>query len=221
MRQARAVAVVVAVLGVLAAAASADAAVTARGSVGEAYVLGAKKGDRLSLLDRGGRVVASGGADRFGSKIFRDVTPGGGYTVRVSGGAATRRFAVLAPDENPPASFYRRAKLKAGLNYVKMRDGVELAMTVRLPPGRTLDDGPLPTLIEYSGYQVAAPKDLLSALGGTSDPLVPASSTVVGAVIGPQLGFAVVSVQMRGSGCSGGDFDLFGLPTTYDGYDAV
>ena len=26
---------------------------------------------------------------------------------------------------------------------------------------------------------------------------------------------------MRGSGCSGGAFDLFGLPTTYDGYDAI
>ena len=35
------------------------------------------------------------------------------------------------------------------------------------------------------------------------------------------LDFAVVSVQMRGSGCSGGAFDLFDLPTTYDGYDMV
>jgi predicted acyl esterase len=26
---------------------------------------------------------------------------------------------------------------------------------------------------------------------------------------------------MRGSGCSGGAFDLFDLPTTYDGYDMV
>jgi len=26
---------------------------------------------------------------------------------------------------------------------------------------------------------------------------------------------------MRGTGCSGGAFDLFGLPVTYDGYDAV
>ena len=26
---------------------------------------------------------------------------------------------------------------------------------------------------------------------------------------------------MRGSGCSGGAFDLFGWPTTYDGYDAI
>ena len=46
-------------------------------------------------------------------------------------------------------------------------------------------------------------------------------STAVGSLIGPLLGFAVVSVQMRGSGCSGGAFDLFDLPTTYDGYDAV
>ena len=35
-------------------------------------------------------------------------------------------------------------------------------MTVRLPPGKTLADGPFPTLIEYSGYQTAAPNDLLS-----------------------------------------------------------
>ena len=35
-------------------------------------------------------------------------------------------------------------------------------MTVRLPSGKTAADGPFPTLIEYSGYQVAAPHDLLS-----------------------------------------------------------
>jgi len=43
----------------------------------------------------------------------------------------------------------------------------------------------------------------------------------VGSVIAPLLDVAVVSVQMRGSGCSGGAFDLFDLPTTYDGYDAI
>ena len=37
----------------------------------------------------------------------------------------------------------------------------------------------------------------------------------------PLLGFATVSLQMRGTGCSGGDFDLFDSPTTADGYDAV
>ena len=101
-------------------------------------------------------------------------------------------------------------------------------MTVRLPRGKTLADGPFPTLIEYSGYQVAAPHDLLGSvlkqLTGESaepDPLAPALGTAVGSLIAPMLDFAVVSVQMRGSGCSGGAFDLFDLPTTYDGYDAV
>ena len=207
--------------------AAASAAITARGSVGDAYVLGAKNGQRLVLL-RGGHRVASGSADRFGSKIFYDVKPGRGYAVRPAGGRPGRSFAVLGRNSNPSQSFFRRAKLVPGLNYVKMRDGIELAMTVRLPPGKKLSDGPFPTLIEYSGYQVAAPHDLLSAIVASltsgkplDDPLAPATSTAVGSVIAPLLGFAVVSVQMRGSGCSGGAFDLFGLPTTSDGYDAV
>ena len=137
----------------------------------------------------------------------------------------SRGFRVLRPGENPRRSFYRRIELKQGLNYVRVRDGVELAMTVRLPEGKTLADGPFPTFIEYSGYQIAAPGNLLSSVisggGGPPNPLVPATATAVGSAIGPLLGFAVVSVQMRGSGCSGGAFDLFGYPTTYDGYDAV
>jgi len=76
--------------------------------------------------------------------------------------------------------------------------------------------------VRGQGYQVAAPHDLLSSIGNPEpDPLAPASSTAVGSLIAPLLGFAVVSVQMRGSGCSGGAFGLFDLPTTYDGYDAV
>ncbi len=204
---------------------------TAHGSIRQAYVLGAKRGDRLRLVDARGRTVGAGRADRLGSRIFRDVRPGPGYTVRLTRGRVvetTRRFRVLGAGENPRQSFYRRKKLHQGLNYVTMRDGVVLAMTVRLPPGKTLADGPFPTLIEYSGYQTAAPHDLLDSVvrsltgvGGASDPLAPATSTAVGSLIGPQLSFAVVSVQMRGSGCSGGAFDLFDLPTTYDGYDAV
>ena len=141
---------------------------------------------------------------------------------------APRRFEVLRRGDNPPRSFYSGKTLEQGLNYVKVRDGVELAMTVRLPAGKTLADGPFPTFIEYSGYQVAALNDLLNSVvnsltgsGGPPDPLAPATSTAVGSLIGPLLDFAVVSVQMRGSGCSGGAFDLFDLPTTYDGYDAV
>jgi len=202
---------------------------TARGSVGDAYVKDAKPGTKLLLVNAKNKIVRTGKADSYGSKVFYDVKPGAVFTVRTPTGKkksqGTKKFRVLKPGANPPESFYRddAHKLHAGLNFVTMRDGTELAMTVRLPSGKSLDDGPFPTYIEYSGYQTAAPHDLLSSVlgGGGSDPLTPATSTAVGSLIGPLLDFATVSVQMRGSGCSGGAFDLFGWPTTYDGYDAV
>lgn len=212
-------------------AASSPPALSAHGSIGQAYLVGAQKGDDVRLVSAKGRVVVRGRADRFGSTVFYDVAPGPGYRVRVRHGARRRLtapFAVLRAGANPRPAFYKQLKLKQGLNYVPVRDGIEIAMTVRLPAGKTLADGPFPTLVEYSGYQTAAPHDLLNSIAATLggkpapvDPLAPAGSTVVGSVIGPLLGFAVVSVQMRGSGCSGGAFDLFGLPTTYDGYDAI
>ena len=217
---------VLAILAVPAGAAPASAAMTARGSVEEAYVVGAPRGAKLVLV-RQGRVLRSGRADRFGSRIFRGLRPGGGYRFQRAG-ARTKPFRVLGRKDRPDRRLYRRQKLRQGLNYVRMRDGVELAMTVRLPPGKKLSDGPFPTLIELSGYQTAAPNDLLTSViaslqgkATAADPLAPATSTAVGAIIAPLLDFAVVSVQMRGSGCSGGAFGLFDLPTTFDGYDAV
>ncbi len=206
-----------ALLATAGSAVAAKATFTAHGSIGQAYVLGAKPGTKLQLVNAKGKVVGTGKADALGSKIFIDRTPGKGYIVR-AGSARTAKFTILRPGQNPPQSFYKKQSLVKGLNYVTTRDGVELAMTVRLPPGKTLADGPFPTVIEYSGYAVASPHDF-STSGG--DPLAPASGTVVGGLIAPLLDFAVVSVQMRGSGCSGGAFDAFGLPTTYDGYDAV
>ena len=197
------------------------------GSIGEAYVVGAPAGERLTLLDAAGVTVGSGVVDRLGSLIVRNLTPGTGFRFEERTGASTRRtapFTVLSTRSTPSPSFYSSQHLHAGLNYVRMRDGVLLAATVRLPPGKTLADGPFPTVIEYSGYAVAGPHSLINALeggGGTKDPLLPSTSTVVGSVIAPLLGFATVSLQMRGTGCSGGAFDLFGLPSDYDGYDAV
>ena len=214
----------------LAPQSNAAAPYTARGSVGEAYVKGAAPGTQLILVDGNEKVVQTGVADSFGSKIFYDMAPGTGYSVRTRVSKTrvqgTQKFEILRPDENPPESFYHDAghELQEGLNYVTMRDGTELAMTVRLPQGKSMADGPFPTYIEYSGYQTAAPHNLLNSFlvpGQGHDPLVPDSSTAVGGLIGPLLDFATVSVQMRGSGCSGGAFDLFGWPTTYDGYDAV
>ena len=197
------------------------------GSIGQAYVTGAPPGVHLTVVDANGTTVGSGVVDRLGSLIVRNLTAGPGYRFEEGTGPTARRtaaFAVLSTSSTPRASFYSSQHLHAGLNYVRMRDGVLLAATVRLPPGKTLADGPFPTVIEYSGYNVAGPHSLIDALEGhasSSDPLLPDTSTVVGSVIAPLLGFVTVSVQMRGTGCSGGAFDLFGLPSDYDGYDVV
>ncbi|HVU02453.1 MAG TPA: CocE/NonD family hydrolase [Polyangiaceae bacterium] len=210
-----------------------EATFKAGGSIGQVWVTDANEGDALLLVDKNGTEIDHGTADRLGSFIWRDVTPGDGYTVRHSDGTdvfGTPEFKVLSQTDVPDSSLYDQP-LVQGTNYVKMRDGIELAVTVRLPPGKTLADGPFPTVIEDSGYQIAAPGDLLSAaiaavgsgqgVDTLTDPLLPSTSTAVSSLILPLLGYASIAMQMRGSGCSGGDFQLFDVPTTYDGYDVV
>jgi uncharacterized protein len=201
---------------------------TGHGSIGQAYLLGGPPGTPVALVDARHKVVGKGTIDSLGSLIIRNVHPGPGYTFRTVGHPrlVTQAFRVLSVNDIPPASFYSGQQMSEGLNYITMRDGVKLAATVRLPLGKTLADGPFPTVIEESGYAIAAPHSLIDAelgLNGESlsDPLLPDTATAVGSLIAPLLGFATVSLQMRGTGCSGGAFDLFGLPTTYDGYDAV
>jgi predicted acyl esterase len=181
----------------------------------------------LIVVNAAGEETGAGVVDRLGSLIVRNLTPGSGYRFEEGTGSnkrSTAAFSVLSTKSTPPISFYSSQHLHAGLNYVRMRDGILLAATVRLPPGKTLADGPFPTVVEYSGYAVAAPHSLINALEGTApsnDPLLPDTATVVGSVIAPLMGFVTVSVQMRGTGCSGGAFDLFGLPSDYDGYDVI
>ncbi len=209
-------------------AVTAPAGFSGHGSIDQAYVLGATPGERLLVVDGSGHTTGSGVADRLGSLMVRNLSPGDGYTFRAVRGKevlGTAPFRVQSTADTPPASFYAAQHLNAGLNYLTTRDGVQLAATVRLPPGKTLADGPFPTVIEYSGYAIAAPGSLYQAYttpgADQHSPLLPDTATVVGSLITPLLGFATVSLQMRGTGCSGGAFDLFGLSTTYDGYDAV
>ncbi len=202
------------------------------GSIGEAWAVGVKPNAKVLIVNAYGRIAETGQADPQGGVVIRDIQPGSGYTFsEVLGGGVlgTKPFAVLSTSDTPPESFYSSQHMHQGLNYITMRDGVQLAATVRPPEGKTLADGPFPTVIEYSGYSIAAPGNLLQQLidefvthtTDTSSLPVPDSATAVGSILAPLLGFATVSLQMRGTGCSGGAFDLFGLPSIYDGYDAV
>lgn len=196
---------------------------TVLGGVEQVYVMGATPGAEVTIRGAEG-VVARGTADRFGSFVQRELQQGATYTVEHEGSQHTVR--VLRADEHPDRSFYEATRMTEGMNYVPMRDGITLNATVRPPIGQTLSDGPFPTVIEYSGYQIAAPSDPLGAkianlLGLPADPLAPGSETDFGGLLLRLGGYAVVSVQMRGTGCSGGEADLFDLPSQLDGYDIV
>jgi len=207
----------------------AGAAVTPRafGSVEAAY-LTAPTGTVATLFNSAHHAVGKGTTDSLGALVIHDVAPGKGYrfSLKDKGStSSTPSFTVLSQTQPKPKSFYSSVKFHVGLNYIPMRDGITLAATLRLPAGKTsLHQGPFPTLIEYSGYGTAAPGSLLDEELGTykgNPALLPDTSTIVGSVLALSLGFAVVSLQMRGTGCSGGAFDLFGPSEPTDGYDAI
>lgn len=183
---------------------AADASWDVQVGIGFVAITGSSAGGSFVLSDMHGREVQRGDLDRFGSLIFRELEPGGRYVVSGGDPVTSRDVRIRELDEHPPRSFYEAQTLTGGYQYIEMRDGTLLAAMVRPPLGKTMADGPFPTVIEYSGYSPA-------------DPDSPQPSTLLASV----LGFATVGVNMRGSGCSGGVLDLFDLPTTGDGYDVV
>jgi uncharacterized protein len=96
------------------------------------------------------------------------------------------------------------SSLEAGFQYLEMRDGVRLSAMVRLPDPALYGDGPYPTVVEYSGYSPSNP-----------------GSEEAGARLARTFGYATVSVNMRGTGCSGGVFDVFNPAQMADGYDVI
>ena len=173
----------------------AQASPVVRGSVEQVHVTGAKPGEKL-LLKRHGDGVALQRAGALGGAVFRRVAPGGGYRV------AGKRVRVLPNRSAPPSTKgYAQRIPTSGYGYLSTRDGTKLAIDVRLPSG----PGPYPTLVEYSGYGYADPD------GGESSI----------SQIANLLGYAVVDVNMRGTGCSGGAFDYFEPLQGLDGYDVV
>jgi len=211
-----------AVVGVASAAPSASGSgLTAEGSARQVYATGLAGGARVALLDSAGRTVATRSANKLGGVLFRDVNPGSGYRVAVLPHGP--RSATLTVHTDTPTQWnpdtYKQPIKTDGYGYMTTRDGTNLAYRVWLPtelggaagtPGVTLPAGPAysspyPTLIEYSGYGYANPNGPDSGI----------------AALANAMGFAVVDIQMRGTGCSAGAFDFFEPLQSIDGYDIV
>ena len=179
------------------------AVINAHGSVEQIYVTGADPGELLRLVRRGRR-VATDTAGSLGGALFRRLKPGKGYRVRSADGDVSAKLAVMSDRSAPRRRGVFAQTLPAGgYGYLTTRDGTKLAINVHLPGPAS--GGPYPTLIEYSGY-------------GYADPDGPESGI---SAVGNLLGFAVVDVNMRGTGCSGGAFDYFEELQALDGYDVI
>ena len=90
--------------------------------------------------------------------------------------------------------------IEDGYQYIRMRDGVSLSAMIRFPDPVLYGAGPFPTVVEYSGYSPSNPRRMDTP------------ARIAGA-----MGYATVSVNMRGTGCSGGVFDFFNRAQQADG----
>lgn len=176
----------------------------AEGRLSQIEVTGARTGDRV-VVAADGRPVGNTDIGATGAGVVANL-PAGRYEVSLqrSGRMVVQRTVTVPSATGPaPPSLSAGQQLRPGFNYVRTRDGTTLSAWVSLPG--PVDRGPYPTVIEYSLYDASAP--------GGPQPM----ETVARA-----LGYAVVAVNLRGTGCSGGVLDdLFGPVMAADGFDAV
>src|SRR4029077_15528399 len=220
------------------ASSAAAASFDAHGSVEQVYATGLPAGASTSLLDSSDNVVQTRSSNFLGGALFRNVAPGNGYKVRLDSTMETS--GPLTVDPNPIKAGTSAAPSNAstlydpannpvkshGYGYMTMRDGTKLAYTTH-PPTDVVNSLPLPsaladqihllspsdpsainkapTLVEYSGYGYARPSGPVSGIEALAN----------------LMGFTVVDVNMRGTGCSGGAFDFFEPLQSLDGYDVV
>ena len=171
---------------------------TVRGSVEQIHVLHAEPDARVEVRGpRGFR--AHGTTDGQGGLVLREVPPGGGYTVAIEDERGRFPVRVLSADDHPDPRFYRGQDLDPSEGYLQTRDGTLLAYQVVLPDPDVFGPGPYPVVVDYSAYRPS-----ISFFDGVGSRF-------------PELGYAAVGVNMRGSACSGGAFDYFEQLQAIDG----
>ena len=175
---------------------------TVRPGAHQIAVIDAEPGTDLQIQAQDGTVAAEGTTDEQGSYLARNLEVGLYKVVNADLSAASAEVVVYDATFIPDQSFYADQELPApGFGYLTTRDGTTLSINVMLP-GK-VEDGPYPTVVEYSGYSPSNPDE-----------------TTFGQLF-TTLGYAYVAVNMRGTGCSGGSFRYFEESQSLDGYDAI
>lgn len=200
-----------------------NATFSVRGSVSQVHVWRATPGATLVLEDRTGKEVARATVDALGSRIFRGVSAGTGYVVRAPD-AAEYSGPISVPTlagSTPPRTLYTGQKLGPGFQYIRTRDGTTLSAFVTLPG--PVDKGPYPTTVAYTGYDASRPGNKFSEFESLCGqfPTLCAPPSDPSSLLVSVLGFATVSVNIRGTGCSGGAYDYFEVQQLLDGYDVI
>ncbi|MBL8775738.1 MAG: CocE/NonD family hydrolase [Acidimicrobiales bacterium] len=205
-----------------------DTDLTLQPGVETLTITGARPGAHLEVLTAAGQPVVTVVADPAGNAHVSfvpatptvvatlddlvaavgngDVLAPGDYVVRDHTASPPRAHGpvrVLAVDDHPDPATYEQ-DLAEGFGYLRTRDGTLLSAMVRFPDEGLYGSAPWPTVVEYSGY-------------GPSNPAMMSP----GSLLANLLGFATVGVNMRGTGCSGGVFDVFSPAQAADGYDVI
>lgn len=193
-----------------------------RETINQLYVWKAAPEVDAVLTDADGNEVRKAKTDKQGSIVFRELTPGTGYTITI-GGETTRALTVLDEAKSKPSQgHYANQTLKAGNGYITTRDGTQLAVFITLPGPE--ENGPYPTVVNYSGYDPAKPgapvSDQAKILCGAYPVLCEAPADA-SALIAALMGYATVGVNVRGTGCSGGPYDFYETLQVTDGYDVI
>ncbi|HVK85770.1 MAG TPA: CocE/NonD family hydrolase [Kofleriaceae bacterium] len=192
-----------------------------RGSVEQVHVWRAAAATPIQLVDPAGAVVAEGMTDALGSFVFRKVAPAEGYRVRVGLDEVSPITVKTIAGSTPEQSCYDGQTLAPGYGYFIARDGTPLAYYVTLPGPP--EEGPYPTVVNYSGYSPARPGQPIAGAEGLcrAIPALCDKPDDPSAFFAALAGYATVSVNMRGTGCSGGAYDFFEELQLLDGYDLI
>ncbi len=135
-------------------------------------------------------------------------------------GLAATAVAAAPPDGRPDEDW----PAYGPTHYIEMSDGVLIAVNTKLPENYEIG-GTYPTILEMSGYESGSSDgrtpagDVADATGIEQLPLQGGTRAAHSAFHDDE--YVTVMMSLRGTGCSGGEFDLFSWRSALDGREVI